>query len=37
MDVEKNVETQDRGYEPMFVILAYQVVLITAISCYYSL
>jgi len=30
-------EKQDAGYEPMFVMLAYLVVLITAISCIYTL
>ncbi len=33
----KNVEPKDTGYEPMFVMLAYLVVLITAASCIYSL
>jgi len=37
MGVEKNIETQDSGYEPMFVMLAYLVVWITAASCFYSL
>lgn len=37
MGVEKNGESQDAGYEPMFVMLAYLAVLITAISCIYSL
>ena len=35
MGEEKNGESQ--GYEPMFVMLAYLAVLITAISCIYSL
>jgi len=37
MSAEKNVETQDGGFEPMFVMLAYLAVLITAIVCFYSL
>ncbi len=37
MGVEKNIETQDSGYEPMFVMLAYLAVLITAIACFYTL
>jgi len=37
MGAEKNVETMDTGYEPMFVMLAYLVVWITAASCIYSL
>lgn len=37
MGVEKKGEPQDTGYEPMFVMLAYLVVLITAISCIYKL
>jgi uncharacterized membrane protein len=37
MGEEKKVESQGAGYEPMFVMLAYLVVLITAISCVYTL
>ena len=37
MGEEKNVEFQDTGYEPMFVMLAYLIVWITAASCIYSL
>jgi hypothetical protein len=37
MGKEKNDRSQDAGYEPMFVMLAYLAVLITAISCIYSL
>jgi len=35
MGAENNNESQ--GYEPMFVMLAYLAVLITAISCVYTL
>ena len=37
MGEEKNFEFQDAGYEPMFVMLAYLIVWITAASCIYSL
>jgi len=37
MGDEKNIESQGAGYEPMFVMLAYLMVLITAISCIYTL
>ena len=37
MDVEKRGESQSGGYEPMFVMLAYLAVLITAICCVYTL
>ena len=37
MGDEKNNESQGAGYEPMFVMLAYLMVLITAISCIYTL
>jgi len=37
MGAEKNGESRDTGYEPMFVMLAYLAVLITAISCIYTL
>jgi hypothetical protein len=37
MGAEKNGESQNAGYEPMFIMLAYLAVLITAISCIYTL
>jgi len=37
MSEEKNVESRGAGYEPMFVMLAYLAVLITAVSCIYAL
>jgi hypothetical protein len=37
MGDEKKVESQDAGYEPMFVMLAYLAVLVTATSCIYTL
>ena len=37
MGAEKDLKSQDAGYEPMFVMLAYLAVLITAITCFYSL
>jgi len=36
MSAETKSESQDAGYEPMFVMLAYLTVLITAITCFYS-
>ena len=37
MGDEKKNESQGAGYEPMFVMLAYLAVLISAISCIYTL
>jgi len=37
MGDENNNGSQGAGYEPMFVMLAYLAVLITAISCIYTL
>jgi len=37
MGTEKEVESQGAGYETMFVILAYLAVLITGITCIYTL
>ena len=37
MGVEKKDEFQEAGSEPMFVMLAYLAVLITAIRCIYTL
>lgn len=37
MGDEKQMESQGAGFEPMFVMLAYLMVLITAISCVYTL
>lgn len=36
MGDEKKMGSQGAGYEPMFVMLAYLMVLITAISCVYT-
>lgn len=36
MREDKNVESRAAGYEPMFVMLAYLTVWITAASCIYS-
>ena len=36
MGAEKKVESKDAGYEPMFVMLAYLAVLVTATACVYS-
>jgi hypothetical protein len=37
MGAEKDPKTQDSGYETMFVMLAYLAVLVTAITCFYTL
>ena len=37
MGAEKDVETQGAGYETMFVMLAYLAVVITGITCIYTL
>ncbi len=37
MGADKQVDPESKGYEPMFVMLAYLAVLITAAGCIYKL
>ena len=37
MGAEKDRDPREAGYEPMFVMLAYLAVLVTAITCFYTL